>query len=155
MAFISLYPALTTLDLSTFISWEKQTLQYLLLPVLLYRSFKHSVSSPRAFSLHLALLLALILNFTQYKVEATIIAYIMPPFPHNFLRVLTTPFFIPEKLIHPNECCYRFVYILVTGFHFFLYIATFGIFEFKMIFGLPVFWCVIPTHTLGSDNRTN
>lgn len=81
------------------------------------------------------------------------IVLFFPLFPHNPLKILTTPFFIPKKLKHKNENAYRILYFLSSLIALVFMLGTLGMGEFIMIFGLPLYWCVIPKGKVKSSDR--
>lgn len=125
--------------------------------MLVYRSYKRSQNFTHFF--HITIIVALILtaiDSTLYFYESIFVVLAFPNFPDNPFRLLIlSPFTVPPKLVHKNECCYRIGYLLVNFFTFFIYVATLGTLEFTMIFGLPMYWCVIPSISCQSPKNNN
>ena len=125
--------------------------QYFVIPILIFRSYKRCQFFNH--SIHIAIIIsfALILSdYTLYMYESAFIVLALPLFPYNpFPALFLTPFSIPKKLRHKNECCYRVAYLIVNILTGFAYFLTLGLLDLTMIFGLPMYWCVVPSTYAG------
>lgn len=101
---------------------------YILLPVLIYRSYKRSQTFSHWF--HITIFISLILTIIDsqfYFYESIFVVLAVPNFPSNAFKLLiTSPFTIPQKLAHKNQGLYRIGYLLVNLFTLFIYTATCG-----------------------------
>lgn len=91
-------------------------------------------------------LLLTIANSTLFFYQSIFVVLAFPNFPENpFRLLLLSPFFVPKKLEHKKESVYRIAYLAVNLFSLFIYIITLGTLEFTSVFGLPMYWCVLPS----------
>jgi hypothetical protein len=78
----------------------------------------------------------------------------MPPFPNNFYMAFASIFQIPPKAKHENECCYQVLYFMSTLMGICLHLLSLGVFELTMIFGLPIYYPIVPTQTEGYEVKS-
>lgn len=128
--------------------------QYILIPILIYRSYKRTQYFNH--SIHITIMIAFVLTFidsTTYLYESIFVVFAFPFIGDNIFKLLfVSPFSIPEKLQHVNESFLKLLYVFCNVLCGIVYVATLGTLELTMIFGLPIYWCVIPSinsHTPG------
>lgn len=77
---------------------------YILIPILIYRSYKRCQTFSHWF--HITIIISLILTIIDsdyYYYESIFVVLAMPNFPYNPFKLLfASPFTIPKKLIHKN-----------------------------------------------------
>ena len=69
--------------------------------------------------------------------------------------LLVTPFTIPKKLRHRRECLYQIGYLLVNVLSGIGFVLSLGLMEFTMVFGLPVYWLVVPSAYCAKSTNPN
>lgn len=121
--------------------WDQGYWFELALRIITYRSYKRAIYTPLDWSIHLSFLLSLIF---ASSISVFWIPLLMIPLPDFPSMQIFSAFTIPKKNLHRNEGVYKALYLLASMIGFAVCLASAGLLEPIMLFGLPVFLWSIP-----------